>query len=256
MALRRRIGTALVAALCCAIAPAAAHAQYEDPNKPPPPQPPPKPTVTLAVDHEDVRYKKPIKLTGRIDPPPGPDKKVYISISTEVPGVEHSDSSAGAVKLNRDGTFESTWRPEHNARYTAVVHIEDHQPTLYSNPVTVYVDYDARTYWRPRKGGMIEALMLIRTPAGASLDYLAGRWAYFYGLRSRRDKAARRLFRARIYYTRDDSNGHPAAYAKRRVSKPSGVKYMFSCVPNKKPVMWGRPDDPFQTRCGRSRFTP
>ena len=219
--------------------------------------PPPKPKVTLRVGRTDVRYGNHVTFRGRIAPPPAPGATARFELNSVVPGIEYSDDFAGEGDVRPDGTFKLKRRLEHNARYTALVTVrpKDGVSRDYeSNPVTVYVDYDIRTFWRRVAGGVIEAAMRIRTPAGAGLDYLGGRRAYFYGLRTKSDTSARRLFRARIYYTRDDSNGHAAAYAKRSKPKAGWVKFAFWCVPAEHPLMWGRPHDPFQTRCGRKRL--
>jgi hypothetical protein len=248
----RRWAAACATGAGFALVPAAAPGQYQDPNPPPKP----KTTVTLTANRDYVRYRKPFTLRGKMDPPPAQGEEARAYIGSEVPGVQYHDQGEGQVDVAPDGTFELVLRPEHNRRYSARVTVKTATTCCAdysSNAVTVYVDWDARTYWRRRPGGVLEALMIIRAKAESGLDYLSGEWAYFYGARKVSDRSIRRLFRARVYYTNDSSQAHPAAYARRRVRRPGRVKYMLSCVPHR-PVMWGHPEDPLHTSCGKPKI--
>jgi hypothetical protein len=211
----------------------------------------PPPKVTLTVDKTDIVWGQRVKLRGTVEPRPEQGERPIIKIGTMIPGVEYSEGGFD-VRVKPDGTFAAKHRPDSNLQYTAGY------PTtgssgggVYSEPVMVYTDYGPQIEWRRLRGGVVEAGMLVRAPAGSGLDYLGGRIAYFYGFR-RGSRVARLAARTRVFYTDPYSSaGRAAAYVKRKVRGGRRIQYMFACVALRHVRLWGRPDDPIRRQCGR-----
>ncbi|HEX8207278.1 MAG TPA: hypothetical protein VF587_14550 [Solirubrobacteraceae bacterium] len=221
-------------------------------TQPPPPEPERRPlTITLAIDKTDVWSGHAVVLSGRVDPVPEHPEKALVQISSFVPGVEYSDSSAGQARLEPDGTYRVVHHPRSNLDYQAVVYSDGEDAT--SAPVRVYADYLPRVAWRKLKGSRIEAAMILSVTAEV-IDYFSGHLLSFYGLRSRRSRTARRIARTRMVYTNNYSSGRAAAYIKRRVRGARRIRYVFACVHERRPDVFGRPDDPIQRQCGRRRI--
>jgi hypothetical protein len=241
-----------VAVLGGAAQPAAA--QYHDPN--PPPADPPASTITLTANKTDVTFRQRVILRGKIDPAPG-DRHAYVEIAAQtIPEEQYDDPVHFGAKLSADGTFAVSYRPSTNKRFTATVRYQSPDAESTSAPVTVFADYGLRTYWRRVRGGLLELAMLIRAPSGTGygMNTFPGRTAWFYGFH-RGDRFARRLVGLRMFSTDpESSNGRAGAYAKRRLRAARGIQFMFACVPEPRPDVWGRPTDPIQRRCGHRRL--
>ncbi len=232
----------IVAVLGLLVLPGPASAQYSDPV------PPPTKTVTLSANHVDVFYGERVTFTGRVDPPPGRDEDQTVTIGSIVPGIPYSDRPVGSpAKVAADGTFSVRYKPESNRRYTAVY--RQGSKNVFSAPLVVYTDLLLKVYWRRLRGSRIEMAML--GPPALIVDYWNHDTVHFYGFR-RGQRRARRIARTRIYYTDEESSeGRVAAYAKRRVHRAKRIQYVFACRHERRPDIWGRPDDPVSKRCGR-----
>jgi hypothetical protein len=209
-------------------------------------------TLTLAVDKTDVLSGQQVVLSGRVTPVPPPDDPGmgFVRIMAQTPGEDSSDVAVEG-HLAPDGTFRLVHKPKWNLIYTATAFVGTGE--LVSAPVEVYADYVPEVTWRHRSHGRIEAAMQLSVKAEV-IDYFDRHFVDFYGFRSKRSRVARRLFRARMFYPRDDSEARASAYVLRHVRGARRIHYVFACVPEPRPDNFGRPDDPIQRGCGHSRL--
>ena len=230
------------------------------PTPEPTPSPTPTPTpgpaplrVTIRVDRQDVFRAQRVRISGRVEPPPAGSEQVFVEVESDLPGLATSQETVGRPRVAADGTFRIDHRPDRNTRYFARATNGATEARGTSEPVMVYADYRVRTLWRPRKGGRLEAVLLLSNTPGSG--FLVGKPAYFYAFRRRTDRFARRVLSTRVRSTnRGSDGGRSVAYSLKRVRSAGRIRFLFGCVRERRPDIFGRPDDPIQRQCGRTRL--
>jgi hypothetical protein len=187
-----------------------------------------------------------VVLSGSIQPPP--ERSISVRVYYARGNKVEEDGRIGGARVGPDGTFRVLHKPRTNVTYWATADPSGTAPVS-SGRVPVFADYVPRIYWRHRARSRIEAVMILSVSQNVRGD-LKGDPVYFYGYRSRRSRTARRVLSARMFYYKR----HASAYVLRRVRGARRINYMFACLPERRPDDFGRPDDPLQTQCGRSRL--